>query len=228
LKVDFSVVAVGKAPRREDMNKPLIPAQDSVFKRILWLYGLYTLVFNICFVFAYYYLPEGFMRGSPQTAAGEIVAKSVSFWPQFGLTLLFNLGIMTTIAIVANFNQVRGFPVGYLVPITLAITGGLIVGTNSFVSDNLDRYSNVREAMALGQTVGGLETLGFILVIASTVSYGVYQYRSWWRWGGEWKPAKVMNLRDVRLSRQEILCLILGIVLLIIAAYRETGMQVSL
>ena len=209
------------------MNMPQIQAHDGVFKRILLLYGLNALLFNICFVFAYYLLPEGFMRGSPQMAGGEIVAKAESFWPQFGLTLLFNLG-MTTVAIVANFNQVKGFPAGYLFPLVLAVTGGLIVGTNSFVADDLDRYSNVREAMALGQTIGGLETLGFILVIASTVKYGVYRYRSWWRWSGEWKPAKVMNLRDVRLSRQETLCLVMGILLLIIAAYRETAMAMSL
>ena len=210
------------------MNTSQVQVQDSVFKRILWLYGLYTLLFNVCFVFGYYLLPEGFMRGSPQTAAGEIVASAESFWPQFGLTLLFNLGIMTTIAVVANFNQVKGFSAGYLIPIFLGITGGLIVGTNSFIADNLDHYSNVREAMALGQTIGGLETLGFILVIASTVKYGVYQYRSWWRWSGEWKPIKVMNLRNVRLTRPETLCLVIGILLLIVAAYRETVMAMNL
>ena len=210
------------------MNTSPIQTQDGVFKRILWLYGLNALLFNICFVFAYYLLPEGFMRGSPQMFGGEVVAKAKSFWSQFGLTLFFNLGVMTTIAIVANFNQVKGFPAGYLLPLALAVTGGLIVGTNSFLADNLDRYSDVREAMALGQTIGGVETLGFILVIASTVKYGVYQYRSWWRWSGKWKPTKVMNLRDVRLSRQEVLCLVSGILLLIVAAYRETVMATSL
>jgi len=210
------------------MNMPKIQAQDSVFKRILWLYGLNTLLFNVCFVFAYYLLPEGFMRGSPQMAAGEIVAKAEFFWPQFGRTLFFNLGIMTTIAIVCNFNQIKGISVGYLIPLVLGVTGGLVVGTNSFVADNLDRYSNVREAMALGQTIGGLETLGFIFVIASTIKYGVYQYRSWWRWSGEWKPTKVMKLRDVRLSKQESVYLVFGILLLIIAAYRETVMAMNL
>jgi hypothetical protein len=210
------------------MDTSPIQTQDGVFKRILWLYGLNALLFNICFVFAYYLLPEGFMRGSPQMFAGEVVAKAKSFWSQFGLTLFFNLGVMTTIAVVANFNQVKGFPAGYLLPLALAVTGGLIVGTNSFMADDLDRYSNVREAMALGQTIGGVETLGFILVIASTVKYGVYRYRSWWRWSGKWKPTKVMNLRDVRLSRQEVLCLVSGILLLIVAAYRETVMATSL
>ena len=71
-------------------------------------------------------------------------------------------------------------------------------------------------------SIGNLESLGFIFIIAATVKYGVYQYRSWWRWSGEWKPTKVMNLRDVRLVKPEIICLIIGILLVIFAAYRET------
>jgi uncharacterized membrane protein SirB2 len=82
--------------------------------------------------------------------------------------------------------------------------------------------------MALGISIGGVEMLAYILIIASTVSLGVYQYRSWWRWSGEWKPTKLMNLRDVRLSRSEMLCLTGGILLLIFAAYRETQLAMTL
>jgi hypothetical protein len=210
------------------MNASAIQTHGGLFQRLLLLYGLYALAFDICFVIAYYFLPEGFMRRSPQMAAGEMVASAPSFWSQFGLTLLFNLGFMGVVAILANFNQIRGVPAGYLIPPVLAITQGLIVGTNSFVADNLNRYSNVREAMALGTSIGGVETLAFLLIIASTVRYGVYQYRSWWRWSGEWRPTKVMNLRDVRLSRAEIVGLVLGVLLMIVAAYRETAMPVSL
>jgi len=210
------------------MNTSAIKTHGGVFQRLLVLYGLFALTFDICFVVAYYFLPEGFMRSSPQMAGGEIVASAPSFWSQFGLTLLINLGLMGTVAVLANFNQVKGIPAGYLIAPVLAITQGLIVGTNSFVADNLDRYSNVREAMALGTSIGGVETLAFLLIIAATVKYGVYQYRSWWRWSGEWKPTKVMNLRDVRLSKAEIVALVLGVLLMIVAAYRETAMPVGL
>jgi hypothetical protein len=210
------------------MNNSAVPPQDNLFKRILLLYALNTLLFNLCFVFSYHFLPEGLMRGSPQASGGQIVAQTQSFWAHFAMTLFFNFGIQGTIALLCNFNQVKGIPAGYLMPPVLGVIGGLFVGTNSFLADNLDRYSNVREAMALGQSIGGLETLGFILVIASTVKYGVYQYRSWWRWSGEWKPTKLMKLREVRLSRAETLCLVLGLLLLIIAAYRETMMATKL
>jgi len=201
--------------------------QDHVLKRALLLYGLHAILFNIFFVFAYYVLPDGFMRSSPQMASAEAVAKQSSFWSQFAMFLFFNLGMVTLIIVLCNFNRIKSVPVGYLVPISLAITGGLVVGTNSFLCDDLDRYSSVREAMALGQTIGGLETLGLILLAAATVPLGVYHYRSWWRWSGRWKPEKVMNLRDIRLSRPEAVCLAIGIFLLIIAAYRETAMAAS-
>jgi len=198
-----------------------IQTQDSVFKRILWLYGLSTLLFNASFLVGYYLLPEGFMRGSPLMAAGELVASTESFWPQFGLTLLFNVGLITVFGVGANLQQVRNFPAGYLIPIFLGIGGGLVVGANSFIASDLSRYS-VRDGMALGLSIGELEMLAYIITIASTVKFGIYQYRSL----VDWKPTKVKGLRDARLSQQETLCLIIAVLLLIIAAYRETTMAV--
>jgi len=130
---------------------------------------------------------------------------------------------MAVLCVVLNFNQVRGFFVGYLIPITLGVVGGLIPGTNSFAASDLSAYS-AREGLAIALSIGGLEMLGYVLIVASTVRYGVYQYKSWWRWGGEWSPTKVMRLRDVRLTRQETLGLLVGILLLIVAACRETAM----
>ena len=208
------------------MNTFQVQVKDNLLKRILLLYGLYSLLSNAFFLVGYYFLPEGFLRGSPQMGPGELVAQQTGFWAQFGLTLFFNLGVTGALIVVLNFNQVNGFPVGYLLPISLGIMSGLIPGTNSFIASDLSRYS-VREGMALGLSIGGLEMLAYTLIIASTVKFGVYQYKSWWRWGGEWEPTKVMNLRDVRLSKQEIFCIIIGVILFIVAAYRETTMPLT-
>jgi len=197
-----------------------------ILKRVLWLYGIHALLFNSTYLLGYYLLPEGWMQGSPQVAVGRLVASATSFWSEFALTLLFNLGLATVISVLMNLQQVKGFPVGYLMPIILGITSGLISGTNSFAASDLTRY-NARDGMALGLSIGGVEMLGYILIIASTVKLGVYQYHSWWRWGGKWKPTKTMNLRDVRLARSEVICLVIGILLVIFAAYRETLMAMS-
>ncbi len=209
------------------MNTPQVHISGSIYSRILWLYGFFTLLSNAAYLIGYYGLPEGFMRGSPQSAGGQVVAGAQSFWGQFGLTLLFNLGVVAVVLIVLNFNQIKGIPAGYLYPLILAVTSGLIAGTNSFTASDITQY-NAHDGMALALSIGNLEMLGYILIIAATVRFGVYHYRSWWRWSGEWKPAKVMNLRDVRLSKPELVCLATGILLVIFGAYRETLMAFNM
>lgn len=203
------------------MDSPQVTVPGTVFSRIIGLYGLYTLLYNAVFLIGYHWLPEGFMRDSPQASAGRVVAEAQTFGEQFGLTLLFNLGAVTLISVVMNFNQIKGVPVGYVYPFFLGITNALIAGTNSFISSDLSQF-NVRDGMALSLSIGNLEIIGYIFVVASTVKFGIYQYRSWWRWSGEYKPAKVMRFRDIRLSKLEIACLGIGILLVIFGAYRET------
>ncbi len=59
--------------------------QENVFKRFLWLYGLYALLNMLSFLVGYYLLPEGFMRGSPQLTFAALADSATSFWGEFGL-----------------------------------------------------------------------------------------------------------------------------------------------
>jgi len=200
-------------------------SRNSVFTRILWLYGLYTLLANVSFLIGYYLLPEGFMRGSYLGAIAEFVAAPESFWPELGRTLLMNIGIVTVLCVLLNLMKVKDFSLGYVLPIFLGITSGLVLGTNSFAVDDLSRYS-VREGLALGLSIGEVEMLGYILVIAATVRLGIYQRQSWRRWSD--KFVRVMDFRDIRLSRQEIVLLAVGVLLVVFGAYRETMMAMNL
>ncbi len=204
-----------------------VSVQDSLLKRVLVLYGLYTLLHNAAFLVGYYLLPEGLLRGSAVTAAGQVVANQGSFWGQFVMTLVVNIGWMVVVSVLLNFNQVRGFPMGYLFPISIGLMTGLILGSNSFLTSDVNQYGAL-EGLALGNSIGGLETLGYILVIAATVRLGIYQYKSWWRWSGEWAPTKLMRIRDIRLTMSEWLTLVGGLLLIIIGAYRETLMGFGL
>lgn len=201
------------------MNAALTQSQENVFKRILWLYGLYSLLNLVSFLSGYYLLPEGFMRGSPYSAIGSFVASSTSFWGELGLTLLFNLGIVIIVCILPNLQQVKGFPMGYVVPVVLGIVSGLVSGTNSFSASDLKQF-NAWDGMALGMSIGEVEMLAYVLVISATANIGLYQYKNLWQWQGE----KIKNLRDIRLSPSEIFSICLGILMIVIAAYRETVM----
>ena len=55
------------------------------------------------------------MGSSPQMTPGEIASRPESFWAEFALTLIFNLGIGAALGVVLNFNRVNGFPMGYLI-----------------------------------------------------------------------------------------------------------------
>lgn len=208
-----------------DMQAQISMIRESVFKRLFWLYGLSTFFHNLAFLVGYYLLPEGFMRGSPQVAIGSLAATG-SFWSEFAMTLLINLGLMAALAVFLNLNQVNGVPTGYVMPISLGIVTGLIVGTNSFAASDLKQF-NAWEGTALGTSIGGVETFAYILIIAATAGIGMYHYRSWWRWSGEWAPTKIKSFREIRLARAEAGCLVLGILLLVVAAYRETAMAVG-
>jgi len=197
--------------------------KESVFRRVLWLYGAYMLLSNTAYLIGYYFLPEGLMRSSPHTAAGRLIASSSSFGMEFVLTLAVNLGVFGLLVVLLNVNHVNGMPTGYAYPLCLGIVSGLISGTNSFAASDLTRY-NAWDGMALGLSIGNLEMLGYVCVIAATVRLGIYQYRSWWRWSGEWKAVKTSRLQDVRFDRFELAVLVVGIGLIGFAAYRETLM----
>jgi hypothetical protein len=202
------------------MNSPQVHVPGSVFNRILWLFGLYTLLSNAAYLIGYHWLPEGFLRGSPVTAVAQFVANEPTFLGQFGLTLLFNLGATAVVVTVLNLLQFKGIPFGYVYLLGLGmITSGLIAGTNSFAASDITQ-SNVRDGMARLLSIGNLEFLGYIFIAASTVRLGIYQYRSWW--SRDWKPVKVMRLREVRLATPEIVCLAMGILLIVFGAFRET------
>lgn len=205
------------------MNAAQIQPRENVFKRVLWLYGLYSLLNIVSFLSGYYLLPEGFMRGSPYSAIGSFVASATSFWREFGLTLLFNLGTVIVVCILTNLQQLKGIPIGYIVPVVLGITSGLVSGTNSFAASDLKQF-NAWDGMALGMSIGGVEMLAYVLVISATANIGLYNYGSLLQWEGE----KIKNLRDIRLSATETFCLCLGILMIVIAAYQETVMAMNL
>jgi hypothetical protein len=193
--------------------------KENVFKRVLWLYGLYSLLNLFSFLLGYHFLPEGFMRGSPYSAIGSFVASASSFWSEFGLTLLFNLSTVIVVCILTNLQQFRHVPVGYIVPVVLGIVSGLVSGTNSFAASDLKQF-NALDGMALGMGIGGIEMLAYVLVISATANIGLYNYESLKQRQGQ----RLKNLREIKLSMSELFCLGLGIFMIIFAAYRETVM----
>lgn len=196
--------------------------QQNVLKRILWAYFvLYLIPTLLAFAAGYFLLPEGFLRGSISSTPAEFVAQQTGFWPVFLSTLGFNLGIVLSIGIVTNTQRVRGFPCGYIYVLVQSIIVGIVAGTNSFVLQIISPYT--LEGWLVAIRIGHLEFLGYTAIIASTIGVVLEEYDSW-----KWKPDRTRSWRNIKLSRQEILGLVIGIILVIIAGYNETIFASSL
>ena len=197
--------------------------QQNVLKRVLWAYGIYVTISLVAFAIGYLLLPEGALRGSAITIWGEVAAQQTSFWLEFLVIIGFNLGIASLIGIVVNLQRVNGLPAGYVFIFVQGILSGIVAGTNSFVSQVISPYT--LEGWLVALRIGYLEFLGYVCIVAATVGVGLRNYTSWLPWKA--KEIKVKTWRDIRLSRQEIIWLVIGILLIFLASYNETVLAFS-
>jgi hypothetical protein len=190
---------------------------DGVMKRVILLYGAYALVHDVVFLIGYYLLPVGFLRGGPASAAADVVASAPSFAAQLALTLAFNLGVVAAVGVGLNLLRVRDLPLGYVYPLAMGVMTGLVTGTDSFLSPSAMQMP-LRAGLAAGLSIGGVEMFGYVCIIAATAGLGLYRYESWWRLTG----TRIRRLRELRLSRSELLVLVLGVTSVVVAACIET------
>jgi len=187
---------------------------------VLLLYGAYNLSHNIAFLVGYHLLPAGAMKGAhPAYVIAARLARSAGFWSEFGGTLVINVLVMGSICTLLNLQRVGTTPLGHVVPLFLGLTTGLFLGTNSLAAMDLSSIPFLA-GTAAGLSIGGVEILGYICLIAATSGISIYQRQSWWRWDERF--VRTGSLREVGLSRGELGLLALGLLIIILAGYRET------
>ena len=151
------------------MNKYL--CSENLLIRFLLLLGLASVMFLFAWALSYYFLPEGVLRGKTVSViAGEEAAGS--FLIEFLRIAAFNLGAMGMIVISNWIFKVRCYPLGYLVPLYLAISYAITLGTNSFSIPLPERLAPTFEVLTRS---GVYEMIAYILAAAAT--YGITVYR---------------------------------------------------
>jgi len=192
--------------------------QENISKRILWVFGIYWVLTLTAFAIGYFLLPEGVFRGSPVVVLGNLVAQHQEFWPVFLRIVFFNLGLVLLVGAALNIQRVRGFPTGYVFIFVQGFMSGIIAGTNSFVSQVISPYTLDGWLVAL--RIGHLEFLGYTCIIASTINIGLQNYDSWLPWKA--KAQRIKTWKEIRFTRQEVMGMIIGVIILLIAGYNET------
>jgi hypothetical protein len=185
---------------------------------VLWAYLFYAILNLLSFALGYFLLPQGALLNTPYSALSGVAAQQPSAFLQFLSTVGFNLGAAFLLGAGLNLQRVNGFPTGYVFLFVAGIISGLIAGTNSFVVQAISPYT--LEGWVIALRIQHLELLGYAVIAASTVGIGIRDYSSWLPWKA--KEVKIQNWRGIRLSRQEVVGIVTGVFMVLLAGYNET------
>ncbi len=183
----------------------------------LWVRTGYAFLFffvllMLAYVFGFLFLPEGIMKELPLPSFMVFKGKE-SFLSSFTKTLVYNLFILCII-VGGNHYRVRTLTFGYLPLYANTIIMGLFAGTNSFgggISTHTPR------GWLLFLQIGFPEFSAYIFGCVATVNLVMYHAG---RWRGE-KFKKIRSFKEIRLSKYELLFLLVSLILLVVAAFNE-------
>jgi len=199
---------------------------DSIYRRIGWMYVSYVLILVPTTVLSCLLLPEGILRGrNPAVSALEL---SPDLWVSTLQILGYNL-IPTSLIICGNLiaqksriSREKFVPVGYEVFWVLTLMWGLYLGTWSFevVTEAPPLY--LRLVRGFNLTGAGFYELSAYL-LAAVISF---RFTLWYSDGKELVSSK--KWADVRLSGAEKIAFVLVFVLLFAGALIESYGIISL
>ncbi len=101
--------------------------------RYATLLGLGALTFVLCQAIAYWWLPEGLLRGRSAGALATGDESAGTFWVEWVRIAAFNMAILFVFYVGANLIRLsNGVPLGYNTVIVMQGYFGIVTGTNSF------------------------------------------------------------------------------------------------
>jgi len=147
---------------------------DSLLIRFFTLIGLGTVIFLLFWIFSFYLLPDGILRGRTAAAvlAGEEAADSLLF--EFLRIVLLNMFMMVIVVVANRTLVIRKFPLGYLPPLLLCAIYAITLGTNSFSIPLPNRMAPSFEVLFRS---GPYEIASYILMAASTYALPANEFK---------------------------------------------------
>lgn len=187
-------------------------SHDNLWVRIEYAYLFFFLLLALAYAFGFLFLPEGIMKEIPFPALMAFEEKE-SFLSLVIKTLVYNL-FMLSLIMGLNLYRVRSLTFGYLPLYANTVVLGLFAGTNSF-SGGVSTYT--LEGWLLFLQIGFLEFSAYIFACAATVNLAMFHAE---RWRGE-NFKKIRGFKEIRLSKNELVFLLIAFGLLITAALNE-------
>lgn len=146
----------------------------SIYIRFASLYTLGILLFLVAWFLSYLILPEGILRG--KNIATQLAGSDVENSLLKELIKIFVINLFSSSLIIyANFDsKVKGYPLGYLIPLLWLVHYGLLLGSNSFSVPMSQRMSPSFEVL---QRSGLYEIAAYTLIAVSTYTLPRYEMK---------------------------------------------------
>lgn len=218
---------VGSSPlEAADEHSPSIAQRlllhDRLLVRFAALFTLSTVLFVAAWSLGYYLLPGGVLRSAGAAPAEAVNQAAPTLFGELLSILTWNLTLPVVVIVLANLAmRVNGYPLGYLYPLFNSIMYGLTLGTNSFVFPMAERMA---PSLAVLERAGPYEFAGYILITAATYSLARFEMPNFFRG----TIRRVTPTPALRLTREQWLGMVLGVLIVALAGLREAMMIVAL
>lgn len=181
--------SIPSSDRRRILPSPLVHLLLSprLSVRFAVLLGLGVVTFVVCQAIAFWWLPEGLLRGRN---AGVLVTgdeAASSFLVEWARIAAFNLVILLLFYVGANLIRFsNGVPLGYFTVMVMQGYFGVITGTNSFTI--LAQDGKIAPSFFWLVTPGFYELAAYVLAAAAT--YGISRWQDV-RIGGRTRAVRI-------------------------------------
>jgi hypothetical protein len=148
---------------------------DRLLVRFLSLYASGLVLFVMVWFLAYLLLPEGVLSG--KTLSSRLAGKgpAATFMAEFARTFAINLACSALI-IYANWEaRIKGYPLGYLIPMLWFAAYAMVLGTNSF---GMPLPHRMAPSFAVLHRSGLYELAAYTLLAAATDSLPRHEMNS--------------------------------------------------
>lgn len=192
--------------------------------RYATLLGLGIVTFVVCQTIAYWWLPEGLLRGRSGGALAAGDEASQGFVAEWARIAVYNLVILLLFYVAANLMRLsNGVPLGYSSVTVMQGYFGVIAGTNSFSIPFGD--GKIAPSLDWLLTPGFYELAAYAL--AATATYGISRWQDV-RMEGKTRAVRIQPSEGGWRNRQARIGLVVAIAALVAANGWEASNIVAL
>lgn len=191
---------------------------DNLYERIITLTIIFFLVFFGITILSYYLLPDGFLLNKNNetnfdTSINIIICTFQIFaWNMISIAAIF----ISSLFGKKNNDKQKYLSLSYFVFIILVILAAITLGTWSFTvnAESVPLFERVISMFNITERSGLVELYGILLITCATANKSLIMTVK--------NKTITRKIKDVKWNKKEIICVVCGILLMLIAAFIES------